>query len=164
MVAFLLYLTFTAEHQVDTVADEERPSRRIDVVGSKWEWTFDYPAYGITQRSGTVGRQPLVVPAGEPIRFQLILARRDPLVLDPGASLQARRDPGRGPDRRRSTVHAAGVFPGQCAEFCGLRHADMMFTVDAIIPRRSRAWARSERDGTVSNERRHRAFRRGSRA
>ena len=28
-------------------------------------------AYGITQRSGTVGRQPLVVPTGEAVRFNL---------------------------------------------------------------------------------------------
>ena len=70
VAAFLLYLTFTAEHKVDTVANQERPAV-IDVTGSKWEWTFAYPAYGITVRSGTVGRQPLVVPAGEAIRFRL---------------------------------------------------------------------------------------------
>ena len=34
----------------------------IDVTGAKWEWTFAYPGYGITRRSGTVGHQALVVP------------------------------------------------------------------------------------------------------
>ncbi len=63
VVAFLLYLTFTAEHRVDTVANRERPSLTVDVVGAKWEWEFRYPQYGIVHRSGTVGRQPLVVPA-----------------------------------------------------------------------------------------------------
>ncbi|MGZ4254702.1 MAG: hypothetical protein ACXVR2_15785 [Solirubrobacteraceae bacterium] len=55
VVAFLLYLTFTAEHRVDTVSARERPSVIVDVTGSKWEWTFRYRDYGITQRTGTVG-------------------------------------------------------------------------------------------------------------
>jgi cytochrome c oxidase subunit 2 len=71
VVAFLLYLTYSAEHKVDTVSAQERPALTIDVVASKWEWTFSYPAYGITERSGFVGHQPLVVPTGEAIRFQL---------------------------------------------------------------------------------------------
>ena len=89
--AFLLYLTFTAEHQVDTVANREQPALTVDVTGSKWEWTFIYPAYGFSVRSGTVGRQPLVVPDGRGGALQPHLRRRDPLVLDPRASLQARR-------------------------------------------------------------------------
>ena len=71
VVAFLLYLTFTAEHRVDTVSTRERPSVTVDVIGSKWEWTFRYRDYAITERSGTVGRQPLVVPTGEAVRFNL---------------------------------------------------------------------------------------------
>ena len=74
VAAFLLYLTFTAEHQVDTVANRERPALTVDVTASKWEWTFTYPAYGFSVRSGTVGRQPLVVPADEPVRFNLTSA------------------------------------------------------------------------------------------
>ena len=62
-MAFLLYLTFTAEHRVDTVVDRERPSLTIDVTAAKWEWQFSYPGYGIVVRSGTVGHQPLVVPS-----------------------------------------------------------------------------------------------------
>ena len=40
-------------------------------------------------------------------------------------------------------VFSRGVFPGQCAEFCGLRHADMIFTADALSPAAFTAWARS---------------------
>jgi heme/copper-type cytochrome/quinol oxidase subunit 2 len=40
VAAFLLYLTFTTEHKVDTVANRERPAVVVDVTGSKWEWTF----------------------------------------------------------------------------------------------------------------------------
>ena len=155
VVAFLLYLTFTAEHQVDTVADRERP--RVDDRRHRppsGSGRSPIPRYGISVRSGTVGRQPLVVPVGEAIRFNLTSARRDPLVLDPGAALQARPDPGSDAGRD-ADVRAAGVFPGQCAEFCGLRHADMVFTVARGRARRSsRAWAAQQREGRRCRERR----------
>src|SRR3954454_6316505 len=38
VVVFLLYLTFTAEHRVDTVANLQRPSLIVNVTGAKWEW------------------------------------------------------------------------------------------------------------------------------
>ena len=72
VVAFLLYLTFTAEHRVDTVANRERPAVVVDVTGV--EVGVDVPLSGVRRsprRSGTVGRQPLVVPAGEAVRFNL---------------------------------------------------------------------------------------------
>jgi len=44
----------------------------------------------------------------------------------------------------------AGSFPGQCAEFCGLRHADMVFTVRAVNPAQFTAWARAGGKGVPS--------------
>jgi cytochrome c oxidase subunit II len=141
VVAFLLYVTYSAEHQVDAVSAREQPSVTVDVTASKWEWTFYYPAYGITRRSGTVGRQPLVVPTGEAVRFNLVSAdvihsfwipelrfKRDAI---PGATETVNLD-----------FDRAGSFQGQCAEFCGLRHADMVFTVDAITPAAFVVWSR----------------------
>jgi heme/copper-type cytochrome/quinol oxidase subunit 2 len=32
------------------------------------------------------------------------------------------------------------VFAGECAEFCGLRHADMLFTVHVVSPGAFQAW------------------------
>jgi cytochrome c oxidase subunit II len=142
VVVFLLYLTFTAEHRVDTVSAHERPSVIVDVSGAKWEWTFRYPAYGITVRSGTVGRQPLVVPTDEAIRFNLstvdvihafwIPERRFKRSLIPGAT-----------ESVTLTFPTPGTFQGQCAEFCGLRHADMLFAVNAVSPAAFARWARS---------------------
>lgn len=142
VVAFLLYVTYTAEHQVDTVSARERPSLTINVIGAKWEWQFALPAYGFSVRSGTVGRQPLVVPTDEAIRFNLTSAdvihsfwipylryKRD---LIPGAT-----------ESVTLMFPTAGVFAGQCAEFCGLRHADMVFTVHAVSPAQFSSWARS---------------------
>jgi cytochrome c oxidase subunit II len=142
VVAFLLYLTYSAEHRTDTVASRERPSLTVRVVASKWEWRFVYPAWHITVNSGVLGEGTLVVPTGEAVRFTLtsvdvIHAFWIPEVrykhdLTPGSTQSATLD-----------FSVPGVFQGQCAEFCGLRHADMVFRVRAVSPARFRAWARS---------------------
>jgi cytochrome c oxidase subunit 2 len=142
VVAFLLYLTFTAEHRVDTVSARERPSVTVDVTGSKWEWTFRYRDYGITRRSGTIGRQLLVVPTGQAVRFNLSTV--DVIHAFWVPEVRFKRDLIPGATESVTLVFPdAGTFQGQCAEFCGLRHADMLFSVRAVAPAAFAAWARS---------------------
>jgi cytochrome c oxidase subunit 2 len=142
IVVFLLYLTFTAEHRVDTVANRERPAVTIDVTGAKWEWQFAYRGYGFSVRSGAVGRQPLVLPVGEPVRFNLRTLDVIHAFWIPQLDYKHSLIPG---STQVITLMFAkqGVFQGQCAEFCGLRHADMLFTAHAVNPAQFTAWARS---------------------
>ena len=142
VAAFLLYLTFSAEHKVDTVANQERPAVIVDVTGSKWEWTFTYPSYRFTVRSGTVGRQPLVVPAGEAIRFRITSVDVIHSFWIP--ALRYKHDAIPGSVQVATLTFRPGVFAGQCAEFCGLRHADMTFVAHAVSPAAFAAWARSK--------------------
>ena len=140
--AFLLYLTFSAEHQTDTVANRQRPAVVINVLASKWEWTFTYPSYGFSTRSGTVGRQPLVVPAGEPVRFNLTSLDVIHSFWIPGIRYKHDAIPGM---RQVITVSfGRGVYPGQCAEFCGLRHSDMVFNTYAVSRSAFATWARGK--------------------
>lgn len=142
VAAFLLYLTFFREHRVDTVANRQVPSLTIDVVAARWEWQFSYPRYGIVQRSGDVGRQPLVVPTNEPIRFEL--TSRDVIHAFWIPELKFKRDAFAGTVQRIVlTFTRAGTFPAACAEFCGLRHSDMVFTFHAVSRSSFEAWARS---------------------
>jgi cytochrome c oxidase subunit 2 len=145
VAAFLLYLTFTAEHKVDTVPNQERPAVVVDVRASKWEWTFTYPGYGFSVRSGTVGRQPLVVPADAAVRFNL--TSLDVIHSFWIPALRYKHDAIPGSVQVITLTFSRGVFAGQCAEFCGLRHADMNFTAHAVGPATFAAWARSKGTG-----------------
>ncbi len=140
--AFLLYLTFSAEHQTDTVANRQRPAVVINVLASKWEWTFTYRGYGFSTRSGTVGRQPLVVPAGVPVRFNL--TSLDVIHSFWIPALRYKHDAIPGSTQVITLSFGRGVFPGQCAEFCGVRHSDMLFTAYAVSPSAFATWARSK--------------------
>lgn len=142
VAAFLLYVTFGAEHRTDTVADHEHPAVVLNVTGSKWLWTFSYPAYGFTVRSGTVGVQPFVVPAGKPVRINLTSS--DVIHSFWVPALRYKHDAIPGSTQVTTLTFARGNFTGQCAEFCGLRHADMLFAVHAVSPAQFVAWARSK--------------------
>jgi cytochrome c oxidase subunit 2 len=43
------------------------------------------------------------------------------------------------------TVKKAGVYTGQCYQFCGLRHADMLFVIDAREPAEYQRWLSEQR-------------------
>ncbi len=140
VAAFLLYLTFSAEHKVDTVANRQRPALVVDVTASKWEWTFTYPAYGFSVRSGTVGRQPLVVPIGAAVRFNLRTIDVIHSFWIP--ELRYKHDAIPGSTQVITLTFAKpGTYAGQCAEFCGLRHSDMLFSADAVSAAAFRSWA-----------------------
>lgn len=142
VVVFLLYLTFTAEHRVDTVSARQTPSVTVNVTAAKWEWTFRYPRYGITQRSGTVGRQPLVVPTGEAVRFNLTSVDVIHGFWIP--EVRFKRDVFNGTTQSVTLMFpSAGFFQAGCSEFCGLRHADMLFNVRAVAPSQFATWARN---------------------
>jgi cytochrome c oxidase subunit 2 len=145
VVGFLLYLTYTAEHKVDTVANQERPSLTVDVTAARWEWAFRYPRYGIVARSGTVGHQPLVVPANRAIRFNL--SSQDVIHSIWVPELRFKRDliPGE-TEHVTLTFTQLGTFTGQCAEFCGLRHAEMVFRVHVLAPAKFTRWLSAGRE------------------
>lgn len=145
----LLYLTYSHEHRVDTVANREKPSLVVDVTAARWEWEFAYPAYGIVRHSGFIGNQSLVVPTNEAVRFNLtsvdvihgfwipyVEFKRD---VFPGATQGV-----------TLTFPATGLFPSHCSVFCGLRHPEMLFNVRALSPSAFSAWVRSHTGGRYS--------------
>jgi cytochrome c oxidase subunit II len=103
---------------------------------------FLLPEYGITVRSGTTGLKPFVVPTNEAVRFNLTSV--DVIHAFWVYALRYKHDAFPG-TLQRITVDfpRAGLLDGQCAEFCGLRHPDMLLAARAVSPARFAAWARS---------------------
>jgi len=118
---------------------------QIKTTAAKWKWRFDYPAYGITQTA--VGRAParLVVPAGVPVQFEQTSTDVIHAFWIPELRFKKDAFPGR-------VHHFVLEFPkpgilsgGKCAEYCGLDHSYMTFTVRVMEPGEFRAWAEANR-------------------
>jgi cytochrome c oxidase subunit II len=114
----------------------------IDVTANQWWWDLRYDNPDPSQVFTTANE--LHIPVGRPVILKLksndvihsfwvpnIAGKKD---LIPGriATLQLRAD-------------RAGIYRGQCAEFCGLQHARMSFLVIAEEPDRYEAWAGQQR-------------------
>jgi cytochrome c oxidase subunit 2 len=141
VVAVLVTRTFTTEHRVDAIAANVR--YRVEVTAFKWGWQFRYPGTGVTVVGDDVRPPTLHLPVGEPIVF--VEHSRDVVHSFWIPTLRFKRDAW--PDdttRFELTVDRAGVYAGHCAEFCGLHHTDMNFTVVAESRDRFERWLRAQ--------------------
>jgi cytochrome c oxidase subunit 2 len=109
----------------------------IDVVGHQWWWEVTYEDPDPSKRVGTANE--IHVPVGELIQFKLRAA--DVIHSFWAPNLNGKKDliPG-----YASTLwfkaDTVGIYRGQCAEFCGLQHAQMAFYIVAEPPVKFAAW------------------------
>ena len=99
----------------------------------QWGWQFSYPSRpGVVDRSAPGRPATLHVPAGTTV--EVSLRTRDVVHAFWIPDLRFKRDawPRKTArfDLRFPAGTAAGV--GHCAQFCGLKHSDMVFFVDAM--------------------------------
>jgi cytochrome c oxidase subunit 2 len=140
IVAGLLALTY------DVMGDQSSAQRTgrgplIEVTAAKWNWRFDYPAYGISQRAPGAAVATLVVPVDTDVRFRLTAVDVIHAFWIP--ELRFKRDAF--PERVTTFTLR---FPdtgfrrqgGECAQFCGLDHASMDFNVDVLGQAEFRRW------------------------
>jgi cytochrome c oxidase subunit II len=105
-----------------TQAEPPATAMRVDVSGRQWWWEFKYPDLKV------VTANELHLPAGQMVSFNL----HAPDVIHSFwmPQLGGKRDvvPGR-VNRITLTPDEPGEFPGQCAEYCGVSHANMRFRI-----------------------------------
>lgn len=109
----------------------------IHVIGHQWWWEIRYP--GTT----AVTANELHIPVGTPVNLVVGTADVIHSVWIPELNRKIDTIPGR---KNRILLYAdkAGVYRGQCAEYCGLQHAHMAMKVFAQPPAQFRAWLAHE--------------------
>jgi cytochrome c oxidase subunit 2 len=141
IVAVLLVTTLRANANITDTARHGRPAFSVDVLTYRWGWQFTYPSLpGVVDRSAPNTPPVLHVPAGRPVRFRMRTEDVVHAFWVPAVKFKADA----WPDTTRTfdLVFPQGqALSGHCAQFCGLKHSDMVFTVDAMAPADFRAWA-----------------------
>ena len=136
---------FTVFTQEKVTAKAAVPDVVVEVVGYQWQWQFRYPDEGVVVTGTTAEPRPtMVLPVGSTVRLRLrttdvihsFWVPRFLKKLDLVPGLDNELD---------VVVEDPGVFPGRCAEFCGLDHARMDFRVEAVSPAAYRTWLDQER-------------------
>jgi cytochrome c oxidase subunit 2 len=139
IVIVLVLFYFTAIRESDEDKITSGPHMNLGVVGFQWDWQFNYLDDGL-QITGRPGADPqLVLPVGEKIIFY----ETSPDVIHSFWVIPFlfKRDviPGR-VNEFELTVTKPGVFKGKCAEYCGLNHDRMLFTVKALPKPQYQQW------------------------
>ena len=137
LVAGLFVATYNTEKHIDAVS--ANPDLRVTVTAFQWQWRFEYPDYDINI-VGTPQRNPtLVVPAHSTVEVRLLAADVDHAFYVPAFLFKRDAIPGF-PNTFDLSGIEPGIYRGECAEFCGLDHAYMNFSLRAVPMAEFRAW------------------------
>lgn len=132
----------------------------INVTGNQWWWEFDYPV----EADGSIcGFMPNADAAPIVTSGQMVIPTTSNVIIR-GTSrdvihsfwiprLNGKRDmvPGR-VHTWRIQAEQPGIYAGQCAEFCGLSHANMRMEVVALHPADFQVWLDNQLEPYTSPE------------
>ncbi len=136
-IAPAVILVFIAVPTVQSIFRTSAPppagALEVEVIGHQWWWEFRYPEYGI------VAAGEMHVPIGRPVA--LVMTSADVIHSFWVPRLAGKRDVILGrTNRLLFTADSAGVYLGQCAEYCGTSHGNMRFQVVVDEPGAFDAW------------------------
>ncbi len=112
-------------------AQAANPALTIDVTGFQWQWTFDYQDQGIKLTGAGRDGPVMGLPVNETVHIRLHSSDVIHSFYVPQFLYKKDVVPGR-TNEFDLVVQQPGTYAGQCAEFCGIGHADMHFTVQAM--------------------------------
>jgi cytochrome c oxidase subunit 2 len=119
-----------------SVLANTEPAIRIEVVGEQWWWRVSYLSFDGARVSSA---NEIRMPAGRAVEFELKSNDVIHSFWVPNLGGKVDMIPGR-TTRLRVSADRAGVFRGQCAEYCGGPHAWMGMTVMAMTAEDHAAW------------------------
>lgn len=139
IVIALFVTSILTLNEVDERAPD--PSVSVHVEAFQWGWRFTLEEAGVTV-SGTADDPPeLLLPVDRTIAF--LLTSDDVVHNFYVPQFLMKRDviPGR-ENRVDVVIEEPGHYGGECAEFCGLLHAEMNFTIRAVSDSEYQEWVR----------------------
>ena len=141
VVMALFAVTFVTVRAIDEI--DEDPDLTVHVTAFQWQWEFEYPESGVTVIGGPdTDIAELVLPARTTVLFEM--ESLDVIHSFWVTAFRFKRDiiPGRTTSFSVDIGDAAGAYPnaGVCAEYCGLDHAKMQFSVLVLEPDDFEAW------------------------
>ena len=114
----------------------------IKAEGKQWVWSYQYPsdpAFKLSDGTYLKAAEELHIPAGQKVKIELSSVDVIHSFYIPKLGGQKDAVPGRATEMWIQ-ADRPGTYAGQCIEFCGTGHADMLITVIAQTPADYAAW------------------------
>ena len=142
IVVVLFVLSAGALQDVNEAHPDPVVTVRVDAF--QWGWRFTYEGEAVVVEGLPQEPARIVLPVDEPLRFDLhstdvvhsfyvpkFLVKRDTI---PGET-----------NRIDYVIREPGTYDGECAEFCGVLHDRMLFTIEAVPMEEFEAWLSAQR-------------------
>ena len=132
-VVLVVVLVATVETMADLQSEPPADALQVEIVGHQWWWEITYPDEAVTTAN------EIHIPVGRSVEFTLTSADviHSFWVPELGGKLDLLPE-----DENVLVLQAdtAAVYRSQCAEFCGLQHANMGLIVVAEPPDEFQSW------------------------
>lgn len=118
-----------------------KPALEIHVIGHQWWWEAHYVSNDPSEEFTTANE--IHIPTGKPVKLDLSTV--DVIHSFWVPQLSGKTDLIAG-QQNTTWIEAdtPGTYRGQCAEYCGLQHAHMAFSVIAEPPERFESWRQDQ--------------------
>jgi len=124
---------------IDAVTDQGPPTVQLHVNAYRWGWEATYPASGRQVMSQPGAPLEIVLPVGPTIDVSLTSSDVDHAFFVPAFLFKRDAIPGH-PTSFELRITDPGTYQGACAEYCGILHDQMPFTIRAVDPAAFQAW------------------------
>jgi cytochrome c oxidase subunit II len=158
-VLIVVVLFLTTARVIFAIQDAPKPAAALDitVVGHQFWWEYRYP------KQGFVAANELHIPLSStanptPTYLRLLSADADHSFWVPQLAGKIDLIPNHPNDLWLDPL-SPGMYVGQCAQFCGVQHANMLLRVYVDTPEQFAAWVKNQQqpgvqDATVAAGRR----------
>ncbi|MCU1491062.1 MAG: cytochrome c oxidase subunit [Acidimicrobiaceae bacterium] len=164
IVGFIFYFTVVTENEVDAVSTH--PAETIHAVAYRWGWRFIYQdgngrSQGVIVQTGAepalLAQSPnsplyprLVLPDHSTVRIVLTSPDVVHELYVPAFNFGRNALPGH-PNVFDFTTTTTGIFQGHCAEYCGLYHAEMLFSVKVEAASQFQQWLTAQQSSQAQS-------------
>lgn len=148
MVGLVAALAWTVQVLAQTNSPAVKPALVIQVAGHQWWWSAVYSPDDPARTFVTANE--IHIPVGQPVEVRLASADVIHSFWVPALAGKTDTIPGRTNVTWLQADHA-GVFRGQCTEYCGAQHAHMGFLVFADPPAQFEAWRANQLNPAAPN-------------
>jgi cytochrome c oxidase subunit II len=144
-ILIVMVLVLATTRVIHAVQDVKRPPNAVEVIaiGHQFWWEYQYPGLGV------VTANELHIPVSDPATpsptfLKLLSADTDHSFWVPQLAGKTDLIPNR-VNEMWMDPHRAGVFLGQCAQYCGTQHAKMLLLVSVDSQEDFKRWLNAQK-------------------